>query len=228
MLRLTCILALLAGLVIGCAESAPEPTPTPATDIVAIIDQAIAEAFNITPIPEPTPTLIPTSAATPTPEPTPTEAPTFTPTPDRLVRVPCLPPSCDTEYVPPWGHVEWIDGPTVLPDGTFTLEARIDERIDFVVQGSGDGVNYDNITLTDHNGVLYGSVIPPARPGWHWVPSPGTWAATEFLFDDGVLFVHAMIDPAAARHPGLEVCLWSSGTDKEQTDLLDCKRVAQP
>ena len=42
------------------------------------------------------------------------------------------------------------------------------------------------------------------------------------------LTVVAQIDPAAATHPDLRMCLWSGGKTREDTYILGCIEVEQP
>ncbi len=218
---------------ISCfAAAEPTPPPTATLDVGAMVRAAIATALDRTVPPAPTPTVEPTPRPTYTPMPTPTlratytPAPTQTPVPDRLEEVTCG-PDCDTDYRPPWGYVEWIREPSVSASGMLTLSARIDERIVFITPGGNGG--YNNISLTDATGMdrdnrLYGNIVPP---GWNWTPRPGLWIAHEYRYSGRLLYISAQIDPAAAKHPGLELCLWSGGT-REQNQLLDCVPVQQP
>ncbi len=241
LLRVAAISAVMALQAIGCfAPAAPTPVPTATPDIGAMVQAAIASALNgpATPIPTvsptsrptytpfPTPNLRPTYTPVPTPtmRPTNTLARTPTPIPKRLAEVECNPPDCIRDYEPPWDYVEWRSGPRVSANGVISLVARIDERIKFVVK---DREGRGNITLSDGSDELYGSIVPPSGPGWDWRPKPGLWIASEYRYSNRTFRVRAQIDPAAATHPGLELCLWSGGTRTEQ-QLLDCVPVQQP
>ena len=65
----------------------------------------------------------------------------------------------------------------------------------------------------DGTGLLYGSVVPPLSGGYRWTARPGLWVAEvyEYRRGDNTLRVVAQVDPAAAGHRGLRVCLWSGG-----------------
>ena len=232
-LKTAALVVVMAFQTVGCfAPTAPPPVPTATPDIGAMVRSAIAAALNPTATPAATPTIPPTPRPTNTPIPTPTLRPTATPlptptpVPDRLDEVACG-PNCDTDYRPPWGYVEWIQGPSVSASGVLTLSARIDDRMVLIPPGRNGG--YHNVSLTDtsvldRDNRLYGSIVPP---GWNWTPRPGLWVADEYRYAGRVLSVSAKIDPAAAQHRGLELCLWSGGT-REQNQILDCARVQQP
>ncbi len=220
----------------GCSAFAqPTPAPTATPNIEAMVAAAIDAMLKTAPPPQqgptstPKPMLVTTPTSTTRPTDTPviaTLAPTPTPVPKRLQEVPCS-PNCDIEYEPPWGYVEWMQGPSVSLSGVLTLTARIDERIDFITPDDDGG--YDNISLSTRSATggtnpLYGSIVPP---GPNWVPEPGLWAASEYRYSNGTLTVRAQVDPAAATHHGLRLCLWSGGT-REQNQLLDCKAIQQP
>ena len=215
---------------IGCfAAAEPTPMPTATPDVGAMVRAAIAAALDGTAPPVPTPAATPASLPTYTPMPTPTlvstntPTPTPTPVPKRLEEAECA-PDCVEHYKHPWAHVDWLSGPRVADNGMISLVVRVDDRINLVIPG-WDG--RDNITLTDHNHELLGSIVPPSGPGWDWTPQPGLWIASEYQYSDYTLTVRAQIDPAAATHPGLELCLWSGGSRSEQ-QLPDCVPVHQP
>ena len=190
---------------------------------------AVACSAGVTAPSAPTSTPEPTANLTLRPTDTPiisTPVPTSTPVPRHLQAVDCG-PDCDRDYEPPWDYVEWMVGPRVSSNGVLTLSARIDDGIDFILPGRGSA-GFNNISLTDRSDSLYGSVVPPNQPGWDWTPRPGLWIANEYRYSNNVLSVRAQIDPAAANHPGLRLCLWSGGETTEQNQLLDCKAVQQP
>lgn len=253
--RIAVAAAVMAAFAVGCfGPAAPAPTPTPTLDIRPMVAAAIATALAPTPAPTytPKPTPAPISTLPPTPVALPTLIPTIplvptlhpavvqvtvqpprvtvapatpTPVPGRLEAVECNPPDCFKDYEPPWDYVDWQSGPRISANGVISLVARIDERVELVVPGRGHAHN--NITLTDGGNELYGSIVPPGGPGWDWTPKPGLWIASEYRYSNRTLTVRAQIDPAAANHPRLRLCLWSGGTRDEQ-QLLDCVRVQQP
>ena len=237
-------------IVAAAIATAFAPTPTPTPDVQSMVTAVATPAPTYTPRPtRPTlrpiviPTLMPTFLPTPIvlPSPIPAMPPaipititapnvgvvllTPTPVPERLEAVECNPPDCIRDYEPPWDYVDWQSGPRVSANGVISLAARIDERVELVVPGKGHTRN--NITLTDGSNELYGSIVPPSGPGWDWTPKPGLWIASEYRYSNRTLTVRAQIDPAAANHPGLRLCLWSGGT-RDETQLLDCVSVQQP
>ena len=220
---------------VGClVPSRPAPVPTATADIAAMVMAAIDAALHGTATPTPLPVPVPTTTPTLHPTDTPfiaTPPPTPTPAPRRLQAVDCNPPDCISDYEPPWDYIDWMIRPWISTDGILGFTARIDDRVKLVVPGrQGRG----NITLTGSSvpvaggtSTLYGSILPPSGPGWHWTPKPGLWIAEQYTFTNNTLRVRAQIDPAAATHPGLRLCLWSGGSGSDQS-LLDCVRVKQP
>ena len=199
----------------------PNPTNTPRPEPTA------------TPMPSATPTSRPTYTPFPTPTPRPTNTPivaslvpTPTPIPERLPTVECDHP-CDHDYEPTRDYVEWELRPSVSSAGVLTLLARIDAGIDFIFPNA-EGGSYSNIALTSATHDLLGTIVPPARPDWHWTPEPGLWVASEYRYSNNTLSVRAQMDTAAATHPGLRLCLWSGGTTDEQNQVLGCAPVQQP
>ena len=199
----------------------PDPTNTPRPGPTA------------TPMPSATPTSRPTYTPFPTPTPRPTNTPivaslvpTPMPIPERLPTVECNPP-CDHDYEPTRDYVEWELRPSVSSAGVLTLLAHIDAGIDFIFP-NGEGASFSNIALTSATHGLLGAIVPLAQPDWHWTPEPGLWVASEYRYSNSTLSVRAQIDPAAATHPGLRLCVWSGGTTDEQNQVLDCVPVQQP
>ena len=234
-LKVAAMAAVIALQAIGCfASDAPTPVPTATPDIGAMVRAAIASALDGTPRPVPILPATPTSRPTDTPFPTPTFRPTNTPiiatlvpTPapilDRLPTAECNPPNCQWHDKPRWERVAWQSGPRVTSSGALSLVARVDNQVKFVVPGYE---GRDNITLTDDSHNLLGSIVPPSGPGWDWTPVPSLWIASDYRFHNRTLTVRAQIDPVAATHPGLRLCLWSGGSRSEQ-QLLSCVPVQQ-
>ena len=236
---------------------APTPTPTPdvQTMIAASVDATLSAAATPAPTytPRPTkttwpthrptvvptrpiaiPTLIPTIPLAPTPLPTriyfTVQPPrvtvvlsTPTPVPRRLQEVECG-PNCNYDYEPIWGRVDWISPPKISKNGVIELVAVLDDGVDMGPLGRAGG---GNISVTDSDSNLYGTIVAPTPPGWNWVPKPGLWIAEQFDYVNRTLRVRAQIDPVAAIHPGLRLCLWS-GRSEGESSLLDCVRVQQP
>ena len=67
----------------------------------------------------------------------------------------------------------------------------------------GRGQTHNNITLTDGNNELHGSIVAPSGPGWDWTSKPGLWIPIEYRYSNRTLAVRAQIDLAAAAHLGL-------------------------
>ena len=198
------------------------PVPKPTSTATPSVTYSYLEIIPYTPVSVPTllPTIPPTVVVMAIPTPRIIALATPTPTSRRLEEVPREPTSCISDYEPPWDYVDWLSGPTVSATGMLELSAKIDDGVELVVPGEQ---GYNNINLTDDSSELYGSVVPPNQPRWDWVPRPGLWIAERYAYADRTLTVRAQIDPAAATHPGLELCLWSGGT-KEQSQLLGLAR----
>lgn len=238
LLRVLSMAVVIAFQAVGCfAPAEPTPMPTATPDIGAMVRAAIVAALDGTASPAPTATAAPTLRPTYTSMPTPTFRPTNTPViatpvptpspiPERLPTVDCSHP-CDSDFEPTRDYVEWARLPSVSSTGVLTLLARVDKGIDLIFPNEVGG-GYSNIALTSSSHDLLGSIVPPSRPDWHWTPEPGLWIASEFRYSNNTLSVRAQIDPAAATHPGLRLCLWSGGENDEQNLLLDCVPVQQP
>jgi len=202
----------------------PRPTPTPRSiydpvPIPTIPPAPITVSTRIPPIPPITRVIIvqpPQARVTVLPTPTPV-------LPRPLQTVECG-PNCTSDYEPVWGRVEWISAPTVSKNGVIELVARLDEDLDMGALGTVDG---GKLSVTDSDSNLYGTIVAPSIPGRHWVPQPGLWIAEQFDYVANTLRVRAQIDPAAATHPGLRLCLWS-GRSEGENSLLDCVRVQEP
>ena len=199
------------------------PTPTPTSVPTA------TPAPTPTPTPQPTPTPTPTPQPTPTPvptaTPTPTLAPTPTPTSDRMDEIDC-PEPCARDTVPFISYVDWVQKPQISANGELSLIAQIHDGHDLILP-EGGSIWVSNIGLSDDKADYYGSVLPPSQPGWNWEPSPWQWIADTYTYQERTLTVIAQIDPAAAIHPGLRVCLWSGGAVSEAY-ILGCADIEQP
>lgn len=184
--------------------------PTP--DLAATIAAAVAAAWPTQPV---TPFTTSPSAnrtlANAVPPPLPS---------DRLPTVEC--PACVIPDTPPDRYVEWIRDPIVSKAGEMTFRARIDEQAGFVVASSACG--FENLTLTDDNGNFYGAIIPYSM-SIACGAAPGDRVAETYQFSSDLLTVRLHIEPVAASHPGLTLCLWAGGTSH---DLLGCRAVKQP
>ena len=204
---------ILAGILACASQPTPAPSPTatpaPTPNLPATIDAAVAA----------------TAAANPTPTPTPTPAPT--PTPGRLDAIPCEPPSCVTAVEPDDSVVTWLEGPSVTADGRFAFVARLDAGDALAIPDPEN--TYPNVVFSeksgDGTGLLYGSVVPPLSGGYRWTARPGLWVAEvyEYRRGDNTLRVRAQVDPAAAAHRGLRVCLWSGGGAASR--ILGCAAI---
>ena len=200
----------------------PAPTPTSTPMPTATPDSTVT--------PEPTPTATPEPTPTATPEPTPTATtkptPTATPEPTQLDEIPCG-PDCVTAFEPVSSKVAWLEGPSVTATGRFSFIARIDAGHTLVIPdirttGPNVVLSENAVAGTDP---LYGTVMPPLSGGYRWTPNPGLWVADvyEYRRADNTLQVAANIDPAAAAHRGLRVCIWTGGGTT--TRLLGCTAI---
>lgn len=150
--------------------------------------------------------------------------PSPTPASNRLPAIAC--PDCAIPDPPADGYIEWVREPTVSESGVLSFRARIDDRrVNFVVAGPSCG--YGNVTLTDSDGAYYGSIIPRST-SIACGTLPGDWIANQYYYTGGLLTVRLQIDPVAALHPDLELCLWAGGMTAEHARLLACAPVKQP
>ncbi|MCY4555282.1 MAG: DnaJ domain-containing protein [Chloroflexi bacterium] len=197
--------------------SAPEPVIQATPDLGATIMAAVAAAL-------PTPPVTPI-ATPPQHEPQSsnlTAANTLPPslTLDRLPTVEC--PACAIPEPPADGNVEWVREPKVSQAGVMAFRARINERANFVPASGSCG--FENLTLTDNSGDFYGAIVPHGMD-IACGAFPGDRVAETYRYVGNLLTVRLQIDPVAASHPGLTLCLWSGGTSQE---LLACEPVKQP
>ena len=211
---------ILAG-ILACASQPtpaatvpPSPTNPPPT---------VAPEPMLTATPEPTPTATPK----PTPTATPKPMPTATPEPAQLDEIPCG-PDCVTSFQPASSKVAWLEQPGVTATGRLSFVARIDAGHTLVIPDLS--TTYPNVVLSENavagTDPLYGMVVPPLSGGYHWTPEPGLWIADvyEYRRADNTLRVAANIDPAAASHRGLRVCIWTGGTTAT-TRILGCTTI---
>ena len=205
----------------------PEPVIQPTPDLGATITAAVAAAWP-TPSPVTQPMEDNASNAVPT-----AAAPDNMPqlpilhgagsgslAPGRLPTVEC--PACAKSEPPTDAYVEWIREPKASESGVLSFRARIDERADFVVAGPSCG--FENVTLTDDNDHFYGTIIPHGMDAACGT-FPGDLIAETYQYVGDLLTVRLQIEPVAASHPGLTLCLWSGGMSQK---LLACAPVIQP
>ena len=217
--------ATLAAAVTPVPTYTPRPTRTPKPTLrpTVVPHTRISIPTRISTIPL-APTLRPTKIYLTVQPPRATVVPsTQTPVPSQLQAVQCGPP-CHSDSEPIFPPVDWISGPTISENGVIQLVAVLDDSLDMGEIGTTEGGKF-SVTDRDHN--LYGTIVAPAAPGLDWVPQPGLWIAEQFDYVANTLRVRAQIDPVAATHPGLRLCLWSGGPDSEKS-LLDCVLVQQP
>ena len=138
---------------------------------------------------------------------------------DLLPTVEC--PGCAVPDPPADGYVEWVREPKVSESGVLAFRARIDEQAGFVVAGASCGLA--NATLTDAH-AFYGAIIPHSMAN-ACGGLPGDRIADQYTYFGNLLTVRLQMDPVAARHPHLTLCLWKGGVTE---DLLDCVPVKQP
>ena len=204
---------ILAG-ILACASQ-----PTPA----ATVPPSPTNPPPTTVAPEPTLTATPEPTPTATPKPT----PTATPKPAQLDEIPCG-PDCVTSFQPASSKVAWLEKPSVTATGRLSFVVRIDAGHTLVIPDLS--TTYPNVVLSENavagTDPLYGMVVPPLSGGYHWTPEPGLWIADvyEYRRADNTLQVAANIDPAAASHRGLRVCIWTGGTGAT-TRILGCKVI---
>lgn len=211
------------------APEAVEPT----RDLEATITAAVAAAINPAPtIPTPStqpelgdaslagPTVTTPEDERPSPNPPVTNAGPGTLPSDSLPTVECL--GCTVPDPPANGYVEWVREPNVSEGGVLTFRARIDERAGFVVAGADCGNH--NLTLTDDSNAFYGVIIPRNMANACTV-LPGQRITDQYAYFSNLLIVRLQMEPGAALHPGLTLCLWKGGVTEE---LLDCVPVKQP
>ena len=210
--------------------AAPTPTPTlTVPQIFVLLDRGqitAAEAADMlgSPAAGDSPATARPSPVSPSPRPLPTATPTSTTPTEGMEEVECSPPKCNYGVEPLLGAVNWLEKPSVSPNGTLAFKVQIGEDDNLILPGVGGGAS--NIVLSGSGGKLYGSVVPPSSPGWNWTPEPGLWIADTHIYQNKVLTVRAQIDPKAATTGDLKLCLWAGGTS--QNRILGCIPVEQP
>ena len=205
----------------------PQPVIQPTPDLGATITAAVAAAW---PTPSPVAQPMEDNASNAVP---PAAAPDNMPqlpilhgagsgslAPGRLPTVECS--ACAMSEPPTDGYVEWIREPKVSESGVLSFRARIDERADFVAAGPSCG--FENVTLTDDNDHFYGTIIPHGMDAACGT-FPGDLIAETYQYIGDLLTVRLQMEPVAASHPGLTLCLWSGGTSQGP---LACVPVIQP
>ena len=184
------------------------------------IRQALVSAIQ----PEPSPT----ATSVPTVTPVPTSSPVPTPTVAVLPTVECTPKPCNTAPAPTFAHVDWIEPPQVTADGKFTLVARVHDGHDLIIATPAPDSGRLNLHFS-RGSALFGSILPVDNtPGWKWREKPTSWEADVYTYENNVLAVVAQINPAAATHPDLRMCLWRGGATRDDTYILGCTEVEQP
>ena len=219
----------------AAADSAIRDGRSTVADIRALVERYCAGVFPDVPAsasqtagvqPTPTATALPTRMATPTRALTPTRLPESVSANDRneLPAIDCG-PDCAWDYAPLVGSVDWVQRPRISESGILSLVARVKNGHSLILPGSYGGSS--NISLTDGGDKLYGSVLPPAGPGWQWTVAPGQWIASRYEYHNRTLSVTARIAPEAVNHEGLTLCLWTGGTG-QRNEILDCVTVERP
>ena len=192
--------------------------------VIACASRPEAIAITATPVP----TTVLTAAPTPTDSPTATPRPTPTTVGDRLPTIACTPAPCNQKVTPHTMYVDWVRPPRVSAGGEFSLVARIHDGHSLEVATPAPNGGRLNLHFSVGS-TLYGSILPVDNtPGWSWKSKPGQWVADIYDYENRVLTVAAQINPAAATHPGLRMCLWSGGKTREETYILGCIEVEQP
>ena len=204
-------------------QEAVEPTPDLNATVEAAVASAIIQLTNSPPVPFDGRVVANPSTTTPDPAAQPTLE--GSPNPDRLQEIECS-FHCQGGSQSPLGYVEWVRNPSVSKQGTISIRAVIDNKSNFVNMRSPQ-CGFANISLTDDNNNLYGFIISRSM-AIECGQKPGEWISNQYYYGLNILTVSAQIDPAAATHPGLALCLWTGGTTSEQNRLLDCSPVLQP
>ena len=165
---------------------------------------------------------------TPDATPVPTPKPTVPAPREVLPTVECSPKPCNTDYRPLRGHADWLEPPSITAAGEFSLTARVHDGHDLAVPSLVRDDGGLNVISTSKSN-LHGYILPPDNSSqYNWVLEPGAWVAKRYRYKDRVLTVVAKIDKAAATHKGLEICLWTGGSAKQESYILDCVSVEQP
>ena len=92
----------------------------------------------------------------------------------------------------------------------------LDDELTLYPDGSEDGNGLDvNITGPDKKEGppdLFGSVVPPAKPGRSWGENPTLFVADlyDFDFDERVLSVEVEIPSRLAEEPDIHAALWTN------------------
>ena len=217
----------------SAADSAIEDGRSTVEDIRQLVEQYCDGVFPDVPATagqagsaQPTATARPTPTATPTGAPASTRPPEPASASDRngLPAIDCG-PDCAWDYRPLVGGVDWVQKPQISQRGVLSLAARIKDGYSLTVPGRNGGSS--NISLTDGGSTLYGSILPPAGPGWKWTPAPGQWIASIYEYRNRTLSVTARIAPEAVNHEGLTLCLWTGGV-AQRGEILGCTTVERP
>lgn len=212
------------------------PTPTVASTTTPIFTKIVTPIPTLTTVP--TATLVPTNTPSPTPTNAPTPMPTSTPVPTAtatpkpatatLPTADCNPSPCHTDTAPVVAYVDWLEPPKVTASGRFTFKARVHDGHDIKIATPAPNGGRLNVHFS-RGGDIYGSVLPVDNTsGWKWSDKPTAWEADVYTYEGNVLAVVAQINPNAATHPGLRMCLWSGGATRGETYILGCIEVEQP
>ncbi len=208
-------LALVASPNRASRQQVTAPTPDVGATVEAVVAMAVAQAMT-------TPAVPPEEREDETPVPPAAEPAAAT---GSLPEIDCG-LHCPDEANLNLGHVEWLRKPEVTSHGVLSFLAAIDHKAGFKQAGSGQ-CDYPNISLTDDTNGLYGFIVSTSM-AFECGLRPGQWRSRQFAYQTSKLSVSAQIDPAAATHPRLSVCLWTSGNNDAENRLLDCTPVRQP
>ena len=203
---------------------ATEPTPDLNATVVVAVVSAVSPLRATPPTPDEAPPEEEATNTGTTPvvaQPT-LESPTNH---NRLEEIECG-AHCLTEGRLPIGHVEWVRQPKVSTRGILSFRAVIDTEANFTIPGHRQ-CGFPNVSFTDDSNALYGFIISRGT-AVECPRQPGEWISNQYYYGLNILTVSAQIDPVAARHPGLSLCLWTSGANAERNRLIDCVPVLQP
>ena len=121
--------------------------------------------------------------------------------------------------------MEWIVSPTIGADGRLRLKVRaLDDELTLYPDGHVDGNGLKEESPPD----LFGSVIPPAGPGWSWEEDLTAFVADiyDFNFDERVLAVEVEIPDRLAAEPGIHVALWTNPPEGERPIFVNQAPIA--
>lgn len=130
-------------------------------------------------------------------------------------------------------RVEWIVSPTMDSDGRLRLKVRVlDDSLTLYPDGVSDGNGLDvNITgprRASRSPAMYGSILPPARPGYNWGDLDETaFVADVFDFDFATrtLTLEVLTNPRLASAREIYASLWTNPPRGETPTWVNRERI---